>query len=69
MKWFFSALFNLSLDPIENIRLVCKQMPKSIEYMTPNGEFKPCCYEALEREVVLDLRADILTPQILRITY
>lgn len=65
----FCALFNLCLDPIENIRLVCKQTPKSIEYMTPNGEFKPCCYEALEREVVLDLRADILTPQILRITY
>ena len=63
----FCAYFNISLDPIDNIRLVCKNEPKEIQYLTPNGEFEICEFTFKNGEAVLDLRADILTPQILKI--
>ncbi len=61
------GVFNISLDPIDNIRLVCKKIPERIEYLDCDGTFKPCNFTANGNVVVLDLSAQILTPVILKI--
>lgn len=65
----FCALFNVSLDPVENVRLCLEKTPSKISYLDCDGEFKECKFELLETEVELDIRADIITPVILKIEY
>lgn len=63
----FVAYFNVSLDPVENIILNVDFKPQSIEFLDPNGEFKVCNFTYQKGKIILDLRGDILTPQILKI--
>lgn len=63
----FCGVFNIGMDPIDNIRLVCKSEPKEIQYLTPDGELENCEFSFKNGEAMLNLRADILTPQILKI--
>ena len=63
----FCALFNISLDPIDNIRIVCEKIPETIEYLTCDGEFVPCEFKFDDGVVELEKSANILTPVILKI--
>lgn len=63
----FCGFFNISMDPIDNIRLVCKKVPQSVEYLTPDGEFKTCEFTVNGDEILLRKEAAILTPVILKI--
>ncbi len=62
----FCGVFNISLDPIDNIRLVCKNIPEKIEFLDCDGVFKPCNFTVNGGEVVLEKSAQILTPVILK---
>ena len=63
----FCGVFNISMDPIDKIRLVCKNVPQSVEYLTPDGEFTPCEFTVNSDEIILEKEAAILTPVILKI--
>lgn len=65
----FCALFNVSLDPVENIRLVLEKAPLKIYSLDLDGEFKEVSFKAENGEVILDKRADIITPVVLKIEY
>ena len=62
----FCGVFNISMDPIDNIRLVCKSVLQKIEYLDCDGVFKPCRFTVNGGEIVLEKSAQILTPVILR---
>jgi hypothetical protein len=62
----FCGVFNISMDPIDNIRLVCKSVLQKIEYLDCDGVFKPCQFTVNGGEIVLEKSAQILTPVILR---
>ncbi|MBQ7821466.1 MAG: hypothetical protein IJ391_04205 [Clostridia bacterium] len=63
----FCGVFNISLDPIESIHLVCENIPKKIEVLSPDGRFEPCKFCVKNGEVILEKSAEILTPVILKI--
>ncbi len=65
----FCALFNVSLDPVDNIRLCLDKTPAGISYLDKDGEFKPVEFKAENGEYILNKRADIITPVILKIEY
>ena len=62
----FCGVFNISMDPIDNIRLVCKSVPQKIDYLDHDGVFKPCEFTVNGREAVIEKSAQILTPVILK---
>lgn len=63
----FCAVFNISTDPIENIRLCCKKQPSFVEYLDSDGVFQPCGFTVGDGEIVLENSAEVLTPVILRL--
>lgn len=63
----FCGYFNISLDPIDNIRLVCEKLPRSVEYLDCDGEFKSCDYTVNGNEIILEKAAHVLTPVILKL--
>ena len=65
----FCALFNVSLDPVDNIRLCLDKDPSKILYLDCDGEFKEVEYKKENGEFILEKRADIITPVILKIEY
>ena len=65
----FCALFNVSLDPVENIRLVLEKSPSKIYSLDLDGEFKEVSFKSENGEFILDARADIITPVILKVEY
>ena len=65
----FCAIFNVSLDPVEKIRLCPQKSPKNIYYLDCDGEFKEVAFRKENGEVILEKRADIITPVILKIEY
>ena len=65
----FCALFNVSLDPVDNIRLCLDKTPSKILSLDCDGVFKEVDFKAEDGEYVLDERADIITPVILKIEY
>ena len=65
----FCALFNVSLDPVENIRLVLEKEPSKIYSLDLDGEFKEVSFKAENGEFVLEKRADIITPVVLKVEY
>ncbi len=65
----FCAVFNISLDPIEQIRLCCQKQPRAIEYLDCDGSFKICDFSIANGEVLLNKSADILTPVVLKLHY
>ena len=65
----FCTLFNVSLDPVENIRLVLETAPSKIYSLDLDGEFKEVEFKAENGEFVLDKRADIITPVVLKVEY
>ncbi|MBQ3562535.1 MAG: hypothetical protein IJA13_03210 [Clostridia bacterium] len=65
----FCALFNVSMDPVDNIRLCLQKTPSNILELDLNGEFTPVEYKAENGEYVLNKPAHIITPVILKIEY
>jgi len=65
----FCALFNVSLDPVDNIRLCLDKKPSKISFLDLDGEFKEVTFKAENGEYILEKRADIITPVILKVEY
>lgn len=65
----FCSLINISTDPVENIRLVCKKTPSSIDFLDCDGKFKSCEFKLENNEIFLQKSADILTPIILKLNH
>lgn len=63
----FCALFNIGLDPIEQIKLVIDRPVGSIEQLDPSGAWRPVAYEKCEDLYSLAVPAHILDPVIIRI--
>ena len=61
----FCGVFNIGLDPIENLELVCDFEPKSFKKLMPNGESKTVDFEYKDGKYVLDTPCNILDPVIL----
>ncbi len=65
----FCALFNVSLDPVDNIRLCLDKKPSKISFLDLDGEFKEVTFKAENGEYILEKRADIITPVVLKMEY
>lgn len=61
----FCAVFNLSLDPIEKLELVCESDVSTIEKLMPNGEFEKTEFEKSDGKYVLDTPCNTLEPVVL----
>lgn len=61
----FVALFNIGLDPIENVELVFENEPSKITCLTPDGNEKEVAFTKNGSTYTLDIGAQILTPVIL----
>lgn len=59
------ALFNIGLDPIEKIELICDFSPKSFKMLTPNGEKASVTYTQNGDKYTLDTGALTLEPVII----
>ena len=64
----FCALFNIGLDPIDNIELVCDFEPKRFEALQPNGDITEIAFERIANRYILKKSANILDPVIIFIT-
>ena len=58
----FCALFNIGLDPIEGVELVCNFEAKGFELLMPNGETKEVSFIKKGNTYKLDVFAQILDP-------
>ena len=65
----FCALFNVSMDPVDNIRLCLDKKPSNILELGLDGEFKSVEFKTENGEYVLNKPAHIITPVILKIEY
>jgi hypothetical protein len=61
----FTAFFNISLDPIENIELVCDREVSSIKLLSADGVFENAEFECTNGVLKINAPANILEPQIL----
>lgn len=61
----FAAIFNISLDPLEKITLVCDFPVNRVEKLTPEGNRVPCAFTQEGDRLILEESAEILTPVIL----
>ena len=64
----FCALFNIGLDPIDNVELVCSFDAKKFEALMPNGEKKEISFTKENDKYILDISAKILDPVVIFIT-
>ncbi len=64
----FCALFNIGLDMIDKIELVCNFEAKSFEALMPNGETVPVDFEKKNSTYVLQKSAQILDPVVIFIS-
>ena len=64
----FCALFNIGLDPIDKIELVCDFDAKKFEILTSSGEAVPVNFEKKNNTYVLEKSAQILDPVVIFIT-
>ena len=61
----FCAVFNIGLDPIECLELVCDFKAKSFKKLMPNGESKEISFTYKDGRYLLDTTCNILDPVIL----
>ena len=61
----FVAVFNLSLDPIEHLILVCEKPVSDIRQLQPDGSWKSVSFTACENVCQLDVSCQTLCPVIL----
>lgn len=65
----FTALFNIGLDPLDEITLNCEKMPVSAEYLTPNGEWTKVSFKSEGSVISIDLPLMTLEPQIIILNF
>ena len=58
----FCALFNIGLDMIDQIELVCDFEAKGFEVLMPNGEIAPVPFVKENGKYILEKSAQILDP-------
>lgn len=63
----FCALFNLGLDPIENLPLICDRPVTAVEVLQENGTFYPISFRMQDGVLVTDCTCRPLEPLALRI--
>lgn len=61
----FIAFFNIGLDPIEQIPLVCEKEVKAVSMLQPDGTITPCGFTANGNHILIDAPAYTLNPVIL----
>lgn len=61
----FCSLFNIGLDPIENMELCIDFEPENINILTPNGEEKPVAFTKKNGRYILDCNANTLDPVVI----
>lgn len=61
----FVAFFNISLDPIDKIELVCDREVSSVEMLSPSGVFESAEFECVDGVIEIDAPAPILSPQVM----
>ena len=61
----FVAFFNISLDPIDNIELVCEREVSSVQLLMPSGAFEDVKFECVDGVIEIDAPAPILSPQVM----
>ena len=62
------ALFNIGLDMIDKVELVCSFEAKGFGALMPNGEVKEVAFERNGDKYILDLKAQILDPVVIFLT-
>ena len=60
----FCAIFNIGLDPIDKLELVCNFDAKSFEYLMPNGDTQNLDYVYDNGKYILDVSCKTLDPVI-----
>jgi hypothetical protein len=63
----FCAFFNLTLDELEDIPLVCEKPVTSVEYLTPDGTRAPLDFTVVDGVVRIQKAVRVLDPVILLI--
>lgn len=63
----FCAVFNLGLDPIENLPLISDRPVNSIEVLQADGSFYPFTFHDLDGVIVTDCTCRPLEPLVLRL--
>lgn len=64
----FCAVFNIGFDPIEEMELVFKTVPQSIEKLMPNGEFVQIDFSVSDKQCRINSACNTLEPVVLRIS-
>jgi hypothetical protein len=59
------ALFNLSLDELDEIPLVFEKSPESMEILTEDGTRSPIAFKCCGDKIIIDKRVGVLEPVIL----
>lgn len=61
----FCAVFNLSLDTLDEIPLVTEREFEKVERILADGSRKECTFKKEEGKVIVDVKAEVLNPVIL----
>ena len=64
----FASVFNIGLDPIERLELVCSFEAEKFELLMPNGDTTEIGFEFTGEKYILDTPCNILEPVILFIS-
>ena len=64
-----ATLFNIGLDPLDEITLGLRKTPTSVEYLTPDGERKPVSFTKTDLGISVDLPFITLEPQVIFLKY
>lgn len=59
------AVFNIGLDPIENLEMVFEKDPSSIERLCPNGQRERVSFTMQDGVAVMDIPCNILDPVVI----
>lgn len=62
---YLAAIFNIGLDPIENIDLISGFTPKAVKILTPSGEIEKIPFVFTNGKISIDIGARTLEPVIL----
>ena len=61
----FTAIFNIGLDPIEKLELVCSRKITEISKLTPTGEKEKIDFSEKDDKLILDCPCNTLEPAVL----
>lgn len=59
------AIFNLGLDVLDEIPLVCRAKVSNVEKLSSDGNRMPCAFDCDSGKIIVKERSDVLSPTIL----